>query len=724
MLSGKLACCLAAMACLVLAGCGAGPVLEESRWTDRLTPRTGRDPGAERSSGTAVALGSERRGKSFTGFEVSGRDRLLEADAADRRLALADDGEKVTLNLLDAPVEAAAKAILGDILAVNYSVDGRVQGQVTIQTAKPISKTELAQTFNAILRSNGASLIETGGFYRIVPLAEAARAGKAIAPASQAGDGPGLQTLAIPLRFVSPDEIRTVLEPIMPEGAVIRVDRGRNAIVVSGSALELQAMRETIAVFDVDWMAGMSFGLYPVKSADPSAIARELETVFSSRAGPLKGVVRFMPNKRLNSILVISARSRYLKDAASWIARLDRAARTSEASLHVYNVQNRSAAELAGVLQKVYRPETGGAEAAAPPAAVAPRLEPAVIAEGSGKADLLPAGEAAGETAIPEDAEAPEAPGRFDAQRGIGIVADDANNSLLIISTDDEFERMLRILAQVDSMPNQVMLEATIAEVALTDELRFGVRWFFGGPDSRSSFTDLASGAVASSFPGFSYVFASGNDIRLSLNALAAVTRVHVLSSPTLMVLDNRTASLQVGDQVPVISQQATSVAAPGAPVVNTVELKDTGVILSVTPRVNDSGKVVLDIKQEVSDVIPTQTSGIDSPTIRQRKIATTVVVNDGDTLALGGLIQERNSTGRTKVPLLGELPFLGAAFRAKRNAIERTELVIFIRPRVVRDVSQARSATGEFRRQMSIEAPLMPKARTQMGRDLVRIAQ
>jgi general secretion pathway protein D len=526
----------------------------------------------------------------------------------------------------------------------------------------------------------------------------------------------------------------------MPEGAVIRADTGRNTIVVTGSAQELQAMQETISIFDVDWMRGMSFGLYPVKSGDPTAVVQDLESIFSTKSGPLKGVVRFLPNQRLNSILVISARQRYLKEAASWIARLDRAARSKEANLHVYNVQNRSAGELASVLQKVFKTKAGGNVSVEQVARVAPKLAPVVTStdvatgEVGSKSDLMqnpdvnadqPTDTAQPQTeAIPEDTEAPEAPSRYAKPPDVSIVADDSNNSLLIIATDDEYDRMLRVLKQIDSSPNQVLLEATIAEVVLNDNLRFGVRWFFGEPDNRGTFSDLFSGAVANSFPGFSYFFSSGNDIRASVSALAAVTKVHVLSSPTLMVLDNRTATLQVGDQVPIISQQATSVAAPGAPVVNTVELKDTGVILSVTPRVNDSGRVVLDIKQEVSDVVPTRTSRIDSPTIRQRKITTTVVVNDGDTLALGGLIQERSSIDKTKVPVFGDIPLLGTAFREKTDELTRTELVIFIRPRVVRDISEARRVTQEFRDQMQVEAPRVPNTRTKMGQDLIRILQ
>jgi general secretion pathway protein D len=226
---------------------------------------------------------------------------------------------------------------------------------------------------------------------------------------------------------------------------------------------------------------------------------------------------------------------------------------------------------------------------------------------------------------------------------------------------------------------------------------------------------------VSSVFPGFSY-FLKANDIAFSLNAISSVTNVRVLSAPSLVVLDNKTATLQVGDQVPIVTQSAKAVTAGDAPIVTNVELKDTGLILKVTPRVNDSGLVTLEIEQEVSSVVKTTTSGIDSPTIRQRKMTTSVVVNDNEALALGGLIQEKETTGKTKVPVLGDVPLFGNAFRQKTNAVGRTELVIFIRPRVIRDMEEARRVTEEFRKELSVQAPRVRRSEPTPGDELVRI--
>ena len=435
----------------------------------------------------------------------------------------------------------------------------------------------------------------------------------------------------------------------------------------------------------------------------------------------MRDILRFVPNKRLKSVLVISSRAKYLKEATNWIRKLDVLADSNEESLHVYKVQNRTAAELAKVLQSVLRSGTGNQTASIGSGEVAPKLPSETIISQNGEPTTGPETPSTGLGSDAEEIVAPEGDKQIITAAGVRVVADDANNSILVFATTNDYERILAVLQEVDSQPNQVLLEAVIAEVSLDDELKFGVRWLFGEDSNNGTFSDIASGAVASSFPGFSY-FLKANDISFTLNALSSVTDVRVLSSPSLVVLDNKTATLQVGDQVPIVTQTARGVTATDAPIVNSVQLKDTGVILSVTPRVNDSGRVILDIQQEVSSVVKTTTSGIDSPTIQQRKIKTSVVVTDGEALALGGLIQERETTGKAKVPVLGDVPIIGAAFRQKTSNVSRTELIIFIRPRVIRDMDEARRITKEFRSELSIQAPRVRRSDPTPGSELQRI--
>ena len=263
----------------------------------------------------------------------------------------------------------------------------------------------------------------------------------------------------------------------------------------------------------------------------------------------------------------------------------------------------------------------------------------------------------------------------------------------------------MRVIGALDVVPNQVLIEATIAEITLKDDLRFGLRWYLQHKDSSYTFTDSLAGSVGSLFPGFNYALTAAN-ISTTLTALNAITDVNVISSPSLTVADNRTAVLQVGDEVPITTQSAVSVLTPGAPVVNSVTYKDTGVILSITPRISESGRVALDIQQEVSTVGQTTSSTIDSPTISQRRVRTSVVVSDGEAFALGGMIQDSKTVARTQIPLLGDIPIVGNAFRMKDNLIGKTELIVLIAPHVIRNVNEARRVTDEFRRELAINIP------------------
>ncbi|HMB74801.1 MAG TPA: secretin N-terminal domain-containing protein, partial [Kiloniellaceae bacterium] len=296
--------------------------------------------------------------------------------------------------------------------------------------------------------------------------------------------------------------------------------------------------------------------------------------------------------------------------------------------------------------------------------------------------------------------------GGISEDSNIKVIADERNNALVFLATASEFRMIESTLERLDIVPLQVMIEATIAEVGLTDDLEFGLQWFFGNSDLSGSFTTSPLTALSPPAAGFNFLLDSGN-AKVALNALAEITEVNVISSPLLMVLDNQSARLQVGDQVPIATQSSISTTDADAPINNTIEYRDTGVILDVTPRVNASGLVVLDIVQEVSDVTETMTSGIDSPTIQQRIIESTVAVQSGATIALGGLIRDRQEESESGLPILGDIPILGNLFKTTSDNVRRTELMVLLTPRVVRNQSEAKEVTEELRRRMSTVVPL-----------------
>lgn len=612
-------------------------------------------------------------------------------------------GDAVDIDLDGVSISDAAQTIIGDILSANYVVDEGVSGTITIYTSTPVSRNSVLSIFEAALQAKGAALIEEGGIYRITTVEQAL-----IGPRSytigdvdrQSGVGFGVQV--VPLRFISALEMERILKPISTAGAIVRVDTNRNLLVLNGSRRELDSLLEAIRLFDVDWLRGMSFALIPVRASEPKDLARELAEVFStSDDGALAGMLKFIPNERLNAILAISTQPSYLDQARKWVERLDNPEATGGDQLFVYNVQNRPAKELAQVLNSFLSGTSSNQDSGG-------LVQPGATAvvsrtEADGQDNATTRQNSFGAPSIPDD----RASGSNNNTR---VVADDGNNSLLIYASPTEFQRIGNLLERLDLMPSQVMIEATIAEVTLNDELSYGLRWFFENAESQITFSDANNGAVAPSFPGFSYLF-TGNDAKVALSAISSITDVKVVSSPTLMVLDNRTARLQVGDQVPVATQSAVNIANPNTPIVNSVTFRDTGVILDITPRVNDSGMVVLEIGQEVSSVRSTTTSGIDSPTIQQRRIDTTVAIHDGDSLALGGLIEDSRNVTSAGVPFLEKIPLLGEAFKSKTKKVKRTELLILITPRIVRDRDEARAATEEFRERLEAIKPLFEKA-------------
>ncbi|MEL6201978.1 MAG: type II secretion system secretin GspD [Pseudomonadota bacterium] len=672
---------------LVLAGC-ATPDSGDSRFERLLSGlENSGAPSTRGAGGAAGSIESGQQGQAVsqvidpgTGSFVSSRAPAVQASQ------LPSGAEGFTLNLVEAPIAAAAKSVLGDTLGLTYTIDNTVRGNVTLQTSGPVTREVLIEVFETALAANGASLTRRGSGFQIVPISSALAGTPSVSVPSVTPGAPGLKIQVIELRHISADEMQNILAPISREGAILRADPDRNYIMLAGTNADLAAMREAISVFDVDWMRGMSVALYPLNTSQPAEVARELETIFKTREGPGANLIQFVPNERLRSVLVITSRPQYLARAEAWIQRLDRLADASEEQLFVYNIQNRPAKELATVLQSILT-DSGGGSGASPVSPDLTSLE--VSAEG----------------AVEGDSRASSISSTGAGGTPISVVADEENNALLISTTSREYKRVEQILRQLDVLPTQVFLETVIAEVTLNDELEFGVRFFFESGGFALRLSDLATGFVGITPPGLGWTFATG-DFRVALNALSTITEVKVISSPNLLALNNQEAILQIGDQVPIVTQTSTGTESAGAPVINTVELRDTGIILTMTPRVNSSGRVLLDIEQEASNVVQTTTSGIDSPTIQQRKIATRVVVNDGEAIALGGLIQERETVGKTQVPVLGDVPVVGNLFRNKRSRTERTELIIFIRPRVIRNIREARAITDEFRRQLDFSSP------------------
>ncbi|MEN0653411.1 MULTISPECIES: secretin N-terminal domain-containing protein [Hyphobacterium] len=594
-----------------------------------------RDPRANPRDGEAEELASPT-------FTMRGPSEFLDSGRGNARRAV-ETRDGIELAFDQASIEEVVSAVIGDLMGAEFVIDPEVSGRVTLRSARPIPRSDLPAALDRALQLSGARLVETtDGVYFVAP---DARAREFARGPRLAGEGlpPGYGYVVAPLDFVPAGEMARLLRPFAPQNGVALVDSERDILILAGDPGQLDVMLETIDLFDVDWLSEMSFALYELRYAEPQALITELNEIFGGPEGPVGTQLEFVPLTRLNAVVAIARRSFRLDQAEAWVRRLD------------------------------VRIDRGRRV----------RVLPLVSADATRLAERLNA-------LFTLD-------GALDGS-AITVEADPDANALLIIADDAGFDQVVEAVSGLDRAPDQVLIEAMIAEVVLNDDLRYGVQWFLDTRDGGSlTNTDNAGGGVGPRFPGFSYTYAS-DYVRVALNAIASVTDVEVISSPQIMTLDNQTASLQVGDQVPVVTQSAVSVSDPDAPIVNSVQFRDTGVVLTVTPRISPDGSVTMLVSQEVSSVAETTTSGIDSPTIQQRRFESTVTVQDGQTVALGGLIRSSRTISRSGVPYLQDAPVIGNLFRDNTNSVRRTELIVFLTPRVIRSSEDAAIATAAMR--------------------------
>lgn len=562
------------------------------------------------------------------------------------------------LDFVDAPASDVARAVIGEALGQTVAVSAGVSGRITLTAPEPAPVRTALQALEAVLAQSGLSLMEQDDGFLLTTEDAAREAG--FAPGTRLGFG----ARVIAVRHTSATVLLDLIAPFVTDSVDINVDESAGLMVISGPGPDVAAAAQAAQMFDAPALTDSVYGLFELRYTDAATAAQELGVVLGSLSTP-SSVVSVSPLPRLNQLFVITREREQFDEIAAWIQRIDRPAGGDQRRLRYYAARNTPATTLARQLTAAFSGgELSAGEAGLPRFADDTGTDAAQSDEGQGAR--------------------------------LTVIADELNNGLIIRATDQEYREIIDLVERMDVMPPQVLIEATIAEVRLTDALDFGVRWFFEtrGGDGTSQFrlTDDTAGTTNPVAPGFSYAFV-GADVNVALNALDAVTDISVLSAPSIMVQNNQSANLQVGDEVPIITQTAQSVGEAGAPLVSNVTLRETGVILEVTPRINASGVVVLDVTQEVSSVRPNTTSNIDSPTIQKLRFTSTVAARSGATIALGGLIQESETTTSDGVPGLSRIPGLGAAFRARNETVQRSELVIFLTPRIIStDAEQSRT--------------------------------
>lgn len=682
----------------------------------------------------------EREAQNGKSRRTGGPRPLGQAHAAKVR-----DGFEINFN--QARIPDVVKVVLQDTLQEAYIIDARVQGMVTLSTARPVQRNELISLLEAVLQMNAAALVRDGDRYKIIPIGEAVAAGGGLVHLAWTGDNvpPGFGITVLPLRHVAAKSMLQTLEGFITRQGSLKADVYNNLLLVRGTGRERESVMEVAATFDVDWLRGQSTGIVPLQHATPEEILPELQEVFQAgQGGAGEGIVRFQPVDRLNAILIIARRPQRLTDAVTWIKRLDKT-NAAGMNLYVYQVENSKALDLAQVLNDTFgtgvqvrrkqsevapgrnivkldnrsglrsndgtisgsgtpiRPGLSGQLQRQPPNQPAAQQPP-------GPAPLTVTGQGVGGTGTPSSSSA-----KPNAEGEIRIIADEANNTLLIRANQRDYQKILNVLRRIDKPPLQVVVNATIAEVTLNDKLRYGVQVYMRSSDIGKGRDNGSLGnfnnpglLLKPAFPGLNFILGNEADPRFVLDALSGLTEVKVVSSPSVVVLDNQAAILQVGNEVPISTQQSQSTLDPNAPIINSIQFRDTGVILKVTPRVNSNGQVTMEIEQEISNVVTSTgtTTETLTPTISQRRIASTIAVYSGQTVLLGGLISERRTRDKEGVPIIERVPIIGDLLGTTKKGAERTELIVFIRPEVIRDGEDASRITEELRSKLRAMAP------------------
>lgn len=577
----------------------------------------------------------------------------------------------------DADIGQVAQEILGSTLGLTYTIDPTVAGKMSFRVDRRMTRAQLLEAFETALGASDVVMVRQGESLLLTGRSKAAGAG-GVRSAGASGARAGYETVAAPLSFATPSEVAKLLGSVGPANVVVSADDKAGVIVLGGTRREIEAALETIRVFDRGGLEGARIRWFELNQASATAMAADLNQILQASGVAGASVV---PLRRLNGVVAFARTPEALEEIGRWISRLDVPTRDEAASLWVYRPRNVSAESLGRTLASVL------------PGAEMPAAQtPVASGPGAGGVGAATGGRPPTSTEAPPPATATAQP-----EGAIRIGVDHESNSLLISAPAAQKPQILGVLREIDITPTQVLIEASILEVTLTDEFRLGVDWSIlaSAGKLRITSTDSPTGGVAPTFPGFAVSFID-DDIRAAVDALGGRTMVEVVSTPRIVALNNRVAHLQIGDEVPVVIQTSQSTATPDAPRVVDVQYRDTGVILDVTPRVSGDS-IILTISQEVSSVAKTTTSGIDSPTIRQRRMESTLLLRDGGVVALGGLINSSRGGGDSGVPYLKDIPVLGTMFKTQNQDSRRTELIVLLTARVMRTSEDANRVTGDL---------------------------
>lgn len=609
----------------------------------------------------------------------------LSLTAPCRALAQAARSEAYLFAFQDADIAKVVQEVLDSVNAP-YAIDPAVSGRMSLRIDQRLTKPQLIEALDAALAAYGVAMVRDKDRLYITPMtkAKSASAVKAYQPGARRI---GYEVVAVPLAYAQPSEVAKALEAIAGKDLLLLPYDKLGLIVIGGGGQDLDSALETLKVFDQNVFADAKLRWFQLNRADAATVAGELDKLVqgSGAAG-----VAVVPLRRLNGLMVFARSTDVLDKMRDWITRLDVSEDQGSSSLWIYHPRHTNAESLSRTLSAVMNADRRDAGGYGYGGGQGLSTANATGSGNGGSTNIAPTNGDRGVSGPNQSLN-----GMVQDSSG-RITVDKESNTIFITGPASDWVKAQKILAEIDRLPNQVLVEASIVEVTLNNDFQFGVDWNALSGDFQISSLNNKTGTVGPSYPGGSIAFLHGN-IEAAVNALGSVAAIQVVSAPKIVVLDSKTARLQIGDQVPVVNQTSQSTSNGGAPILNSIDYRSTGVLLSVTPRISGANQITLDVSQEVSSVAKTSSSGIDSPTIQQRRFESALILESGGVVALGGLINANTSSGKSGIPGLKSIPFAGSLFSSQSKSQVRTELIVLMSARILRDQPSTNAAMADL---------------------------
>jgi general secretion pathway protein D len=616
-----------------------------------------------------------------------------------------EDGEElVELNFDNADVNEVI-ATIAQLTGIKYIVEPEVKGTVTIHTTGGIAKENLLSVLYLILEVNGLTAVKDGEFYRIATVEDASRLPILLRFQTEGKPRVRKEEIVIqiiPLKYISTAEMSKLIEPFLSANGTAISHEGSNTLLVVDTGINVMKVVQLAEAFDIGLFEKTNYRFFFLKNSNPEDTVAILNEVFAPTMEGRKDGVKFIPIKRLYAFLALCPDTRMFKKIEQLLGTLDTAAEGIEPRIHVYFVKNGTALDLSGILQQVFAEAitTGEAQKSQPLSPVAPRKRDFGATNpylrGRQRQITTPPTPAPQQEPVTAEVIGELTAESTDVKGVIKITPDEIRNALIIEATPADYRVIMNVLETIDVLPRQVLIEATIAEIDYTLITELGVTWEYS---KGANFGKGLLNLISSGDTGLRFAIGIADELRVALNALEQENRANIISSPHVLASDNQVARIDVSTEVPIVSAETVIPSGGESIVTTTVEYRDTGVLLSVTPHINERGLVTMDIYQEVSEQSgDVQVAGVLYPSFFKRVVETSLTVQHGQSIVLGGLIRENKSKGSSGVPCLARLPFIGFIFGETRDSFDKTELIVLLTPRVIIDLDDVDAVTDEFK--------------------------